>query len=361
MSAAANGDAGVRFGPSEQEEQPASSRDELMPWTFSERVVPDVGGFAALLSLDHDERLFRHNYAHPILASVTHGAGTKLKVAFMTGRHDAVGMDLVASCANDVLTLGAEPLFFLDYVVTDKPEQDALRQLAAGIVTGCRQAGCALLGGRTCEEPALYGKGGYSAAGFMVGVVEKHRIIAGDRMRPGDMVVGLASNGLHVCPPEGDLLLGRLFFDEAGMRCSDSLARFGIERTLGEELLTPMRIYVRAVRFVLHRYTVKQVVAAIVHVAAGGLFGSIARLLPEGCAVELGSANWQRPRIFEVLRQLGDVPMAQMYGMFNMGIGMVLVVAPYYAESVVRQLRREGEEAAIIGRVVEGPKQVSVS
>jgi len=361
MCAAGNMDARVRFGPSERSEQAAGSRDELMPWTFSEHVVPDVGGFAALLSLDHDEHLFRHNYAHPILASVTHGAGTKLKVASMTGRHDVVGMDLVASCANDVLTLGAEPLFFQDYVVTDKAEQDALRQLAAGIVTGCRQAGCAHLGGRTCEEPALYHKGRYDAAGFMVGIVEKDRLIAGDKVRPGDLVVGLASNGLHVCTPEGDSLLERLFFNEAGMQYADSLVRFGIERSLGEELLTPAKIYVRAVRSVLHRYTVKQVVAGIVHVAAGGLPGSIARSLPEGCAVELGSASWQRPRIFEAIRQLGNVPIAQMYGMFNMGIGLVLMVAPYYAESVVRQLRREGEDGAIIGRVAEGPRQVSVS
>ena len=330
---------------------------ELMQRTFGERVVANPGGFGALFSLDYDERLFRHNYRHPILVSSTDGVGTKLKVAFMAGRHDTVGIDLVAMCVNDILVIGAEPLFFLDYLATGALKPQVHQQVVCGIAEGCKQAGCSLLGGETAEMPGFYKKGEYDMAGFAVGVVEKRRVIDGLKVCPGDAVVGLPSSGLH---SNGYSLVRRLFFHEAGMRCADSLARFGIDRTVGEEFLTPTKIYVKPVRSVLHHYRLKQVVHGIAHITGGGLLENIPRILPDGCAVQLDASAWQQPRIFDVVRELGSVPWDEMYRTFNMGIGMVLLVAPYYAESIVRQLRREGEEAVVIGGVVRGRKETAI-
>ncbi|MHC4591576.1 MAG: phosphoribosylformylglycinamidine cyclo-ligase [Planctomycetota bacterium] len=331
---------------------------ELMQRTFGERVVSNPGGFGALFSLDYDERLFRHNYAHPVLISATDGVGTKLAVAFATGRHNTIGIDLVAMCVNDILVLGAEPLFFLDYLVTGALEPDVHRQVVAGIATGCKQAACALLGGETAEHPGFYKPGEYDLAGFAVGVAEQRRLITGRKIEPGDTVVGLPSSGLH---SNGYSLARRLFFEEAGMACGDSLSRFGIERTLGDELLVPTRIYVRSVRSVLRRYKVKQVIGGIVHVTGGGLLENVPRVLPEGSGVELDSSRWQCPPVFDAIRQIGSVPAGEMYRTFNMGIGMVLIVSSYYVESVMRQLRRAGEEPVVIGSVVAGAKQVTIS
>jgi len=329
----------------------------LMQRTFGERVVANRGGFGALFSLDYDERLFRRNYRHPILVSSTDGVGTKLQIAFMTGRHDTIGIDLVAMVANDILVQGAEPLFFLDYLVTGKLDADVLEQVVAGIAHGCKLAGCALLGGETAEHPGFYRPGEYDLAGFAVGVVEKRNLITGERIRPGFVVVGLPSSGLH---SNGFSLVRHLFFQRAGMSCDDSLAEFGIDRTLGEELLTPTRIYVRPVRAALNHYRVKRVIGGIAHVTGGGLLENVPRVLPAGCSVELDSSCWPRPRIFDVLQRLGDVPEREMYRTFNMGIGMVLIVAPYYAESVARELQRAGESPVVIGRVVEGDRQVLI-
>ena len=330
----------------------------LMQRTFTERVVANPGGFGALFSLDNNKRLFQHNYRHPILVSSTDGVGTKLKIAFMTGRHSTVGIDLVAMCVNDILVQGAEPLFFLDYLATGTLQPEVLRQVVAGISVGCRQAGCALLGGETAEMPGFYKKGEYDVAGFAVGVVEKGRLITGELIRPDDVLIGLPSSGLH---SNGYSLVRRIFFEEAGMKCSDSLAKFGIERTLGEELLEPTRIYVRAVRAVLGRYRVKRVVRGIVHVTGGGLLENIPRVLPGGCAAELDSSQWRVPSIFDAVRSLGSVPDDEMHRTFNMGIGLVLAVAPFFADSVTDRLRREGEEPVRIGRVVSGDGEVSIS
>jgi phosphoribosylformylglycinamidine cyclo-ligase len=335
----------------------AQGLQELMQRTYSERVVPNPDGFGGLFSLDYDERLFRQNYVHPVLVSSTDGVGTKLKVAFLTGRHDTVGIDLVAMCVNDILTLGAEPLFFLDYLATGKLEADVLRQVVTGIAAGCREAGCSLMGGETAEMPGFYRRGEYDAAGFAVGVVEKHRVLTGVGTEPGDLVVGLASSGLH---SNGYSLTRRLIFEEAGLKVSESLARYGIERTVGEELLEPTRIYVRAVRAVLRHYKIKRVVRGIAHITGGGLLENVPRVLPEGCAVELDPSTWRRPPVFDALQTLGDLPPEEMYRTFNMGIGLVLIVAQFYAPSVVEQLRRAGERAAVIGRVVEGDRLVHI-
>ncbi len=330
---------------------------DLMVRTFTERVLPNPGGFGAVFSLDYDERLFRQNYRHPMLVSSTDGVGTKLKVAVMAGRHATVGIDLVAMCVNDVLTLGAEPLFFLDYLATGHIEPEVLQEVVGGIVAGCKQAGCALLGGETAEMPGFYGEGEYDAAGFVVGVAEKGRLITGETISPGDVVIGLASSGLH---SNGYSLARRLFFEEAGLGPKDSLARFGIERSVADELLEPTRIYVRSVRAVLRHYRVKRVVGGIVHVTGGGLLENVPRVLPEGCAVELDPASWPRPPVFDAIQRLGDVPEQEMYCTFNMGIGMALIVAPYYAANVARRLGRQGERPAVIGRVVEGERGVTI-
>ncbi|MCK4283020.1 MAG: phosphoribosylformylglycinamidine cyclo-ligase [Candidatus Brocadiae bacterium] len=333
---------------------------ELMRRTYDQRVVLRERGLG-LISLDYEDQhgVFRRKMKSPVLVSATDGVGTKLKVAFMTGRHDTVGIDLVAMSVNDILMLGAEPLFFLDYLATGKLEPEVLKEVISGVSAGCREASCALLGGETAEMPGFYKPGEYDMAGFAVGVVERRRIIDGTKVRPDDVVVGLPSSGLH---SNGYSLVRRLFFEEAGMRCEDSLGRFGINRTLGEELLTPTRIYVAPVRAVLRHYTVKQVVHAIVHITGGGLMEkNIPRFLPEDCAVELDSATWERPRIFDAVQQLGSVPRDEMYRTFNMGIGMVLIVAPYYVQSVMSRLRAGGEDPVLIGRVVRGAKQIVIT
>jgi phosphoribosylformylglycinamidine cyclo-ligase len=354
MGAVSYKDAGVDI---EKGDRFAEGIYPLMVRTFSDRVIANPGGFGALFNLDYNTRLFRHNYRHPVLVSSTDGVGTKLKVAFMTGRHDTVGIDLVAMCVNDVLVQGAEPLFFLDYLATGRLELDVLHAAVAGITEGCRLAGCSLLGGETAEMPGFYAEGEYDMAGFAVGVVEKSRLIEGRRAEPGHLVIGLPSSGLH---SNGYSLARRLFFEEARMQPQDSLERFGIERTLAEELLTPTRIYVRPVRAVLRRYRVKRVIAGIAHITGGGLLENVPRVLPEGCGVELEASKWRRPAVFDALRQIGGLSEKEMYRTFNMGIGLVLIVRPFFAASVMRTLKAEGEEPVVIGRVVEGAQEVRV-
>jgi phosphoribosylformylglycinamidine cyclo-ligase len=354
VSALSYKDAGVDI---EKGDRFAEGIYPLMLRTFGERVIANPGGFGALYSLDYNTRLFRQNYRHPVLVSSTDGVGTKLKLAFMTGRHDTVGIDLVAMCVNDILVQGAEPLFFLDYLATGRLEPEVLHRVVAGIAEGCRLAGCSLLGGETAEMPGFYADGEYDMAGFAVGVVERTRLVDGRSTEPGHLVIGLPSSGLH---SNGYSLARRLFFEEARMRPGDSLERFGIQRSLADELLEPTRIYVRSVRAALHHYRVKKVITGIAHITGGGLPENVPRVLPQGCGVELDASKWRRPAAFDALRQIGSLPDEEMYRTFNMGIGMVLIVSEYYAASVMRTLEREGERPVVIGRVVEGPRQVTI-
>jgi len=335
----------------------AQAVQSLMERTFDGRVIKLPGGFAGLFSVDFEDKLWRRNYRHPVLVSSTDGVGTKLKVAFMTGRHDTVGIDMVAMCVNDILVLGAEPLFLLDYIGCSRLDPQTLTQVVKGITVGCREAECALIGGETAEMPDLYAPGEYDLAGFVVGVAERRRLITGRSIRPGDGVIGLPSSGLH---SNGFTLVRKLLFEQEGLRPEDSLARFGLERTVADELLTPTRIYVRSVRGVLGGYRVKRVIHGMAHITGGGLVENIARILPPGCAVQLRAEAWQRPAIFPLLQRLGGLPEEEMYRTFNMGIGLVLIVAPYYEQSVMKALRRRGERPALIGRVVEGARQVSI-
>ena len=328
-----------------------------MQRTFDGRVVALPGGFAGLFSVDFEDKLWRRNYRHPLMVASTDGVGTKLKVAFMTGRHDTVGIDLVAMCVNDILVLGAEPLFLLDYIATSALDPDMLCAVIRGISDGCREAECALIGGETAEMPGFYAPGEYDMAGFVVGVVEKHKAVTGTSIEAGDTVIGLRSSGLH---SNGYSLARKLVFETAGLKPQDSLAAYGLDRAAGDELLTPTRIYVRAVREVLSYYRVKQTVHGMAHITGSGLPGNIERILPRGCAVEIDASTWQRPKIFDALQKIGEVPDVEMYRTFNMGIGYVLIVAPYYAESIMHTLRRRGEEPVAIGRVVKGKCEVRI-
>jgi len=278
-------------------------------------------------------------------------------VAFMTGRHDTVGIDLVAMCVNDILVQGAEPLFLLDYIGCGTLESGVLKQVVKGVAAGCHMAGCALLGGETAEMPDMYGPGEYDLAGFVVGVVEKHKLITGKKIRPGDVVIGLPSSGLH---SNGYSLVRKVFFERAGLSPAEPLPSFGIERPLADELLEPTRIYAKAVREVMRYYRVKQILRGMAHITGGGLVENIPRILPQGRAVRLHSERWRRHPIFNAVQQMGQVPTDEMYRVFNMGIGFVVVVPPYFAQSVVRKFQKAGEDPVVIGEVVEGDRTVTI-
>ena len=294
----------------------------------------------------------------PALVRSTDGVGTKLKVAFRSGRHDTVGIDLVAMSVNDIVVLGAEPLFFLDYLATGELSPEDLQQVVKGVSDGCRECGCALLGGETAEMPGFYAPGEYDMAGFAVGVMEKRKVITGENIRPGDGVIGLLSNGLH---SNGYSLVRRLIFEEAGLSVADSLVDYGLDRTVADELLRPTRIYARSIREIMCYYRVKQPVHGMAHITGGGLPGNLSRLLPEGCDVTIDSETWDRPPIFQILQEIGRVPDEEMYRTFNMGIGLTMVVSSYFERSIMETLSRHGETPVLIGRVTEGSGEVQIT
>lgn len=325
----------------------------LMRRTQSPRVIPLENGFAGLFRLDFASGLFARNYEDPVLVSCTDGVGTKLLVAGLIGRHDTVGIDLVAMCVNDALCCGAEPLIFLDYVALPKDDPDRLEQIVSGISQGCIEGDCALLGGETAILPDLYKIGDYDLAGFCVGVVERRKIIDGTAMQAGDVVLGLPSSGLH---SNGYSLARKAFFDAGGHKVDDYVEELG--GTVGDVLLTPTRIYVRAVRKILRYYRVKQVVHAIAHITGGGLRENLERVVPQGKRVLLDKDSWPKPPVFGYLQKLGEVDDEEMERVFNMGIGMTLVVSPFYADSVRAQLAAVGTPSYVIGEVTDGERGV---
>jgi phosphoribosylformylglycinamidine cyclo-ligase len=323
--------------------------------TYGPRVIDAYGAFAGLFRLDFDERLFERNYRRPVLVACTDGVGTKLLVAKAMGRFNAIGIDLVAMNVNDLLPCGAEPLFFLDYVAVGKLEPPRLAELVDGIARGCVEANCALLGGETAEMPDLYGAGDFDLAGFAVGVVERHRIIDGrKRIEPGDIVIGLASSGVH---SNGYSLARAVLLKRGGYRLENEIADLG--DSLGDALLRPTRIYVRSVLAVLKRYRVKRVVRGMAHITGGGLPGNLPRILPKDCSITLKQSAWPVPPILSLIESAG-VAREEMYRVFNMGIGFVLVVRPAFAKAVVRTLERAGETAYVIGRVKRGDGTVEI-
>ena len=320
---------------------------KLMHRTFSPRVKQLDGGFAGLFQLDFDCNLFRRNYEKPILVSGADGVGTKLKVAQKLGRHDTIGIDLVAMCVNDIICCGAEPLFFLDYIAMSHDDPVLLEQLVKGISDGCVESDAALLGGETAIMPDHYQPGDYELAGFCVGVVEKKELIDGKAIVPDDVVIGIKSNGVHA---NGFSLVRKIVFDVADLDV-DSPFEPERDKTIGDILMQPTLLYAAAIRKVLTHYRVKQVVHGIAHITGGGLAENMERILPPGISVEIDSRTWEAPKVFDWLQNLGQVERDEMFRVFNMGIGMTLIVSPYYADSVVRMLEESGHEAMVIGKV----------
>ncbi|MGK4008726.1 phosphoribosylformylglycinamidine cyclo-ligase [Sorangium sp. So ce1036] len=306
--------------------------------TRTPEVLADVGGFAGLCALPG-------GLSEPVLVSGTDGVGTKLKVAFATGVHDTVGIDLVAMCVNDVLTVGARPLFFLDYFATGKLDVDVGEAVVRGIAEGCKQAGCALLGGETAELPGMYADGEYDLAGFAVGVVERSRILDGKRVSPGDAVIGVASSGLH---SNGYSLARRVLEKEMGLRMGDRLDELG--RTVGEALLTPTRIYARAITALLA--ACGEAVRGLSHITGGGLPGNLPRVLPDGLGARLDLGSYERPAVFQVLQRGGPVDEAEMRRTFNLGVGLVAVVEKGAADRAIEALAGSGERAWVLGEVI---------
>jgi phosphoribosylformylglycinamidine cyclo-ligase len=331
-------------------EQTLAGIAPLLRRTHTPRVLDGFGGFASLVSLDFNTRLFARNYKHPVLVSCSDGVGTKLKVAILTGKHDTVGIDLVAMSVNDCLCTGGEPLLFLDYLAMPRDDPDLTRQLVQGISDGCLQANCSLVGGETAILPDFYAPGDYDMAGFCVGVVERDHIINGSAVRPGDLVIGLASSGLH---SNGYSLARKVVFEHAGLKVSDFVPELG--RTVGEELLEPTRIYVKALDNVLRHYPVKRkVVRGLAHITGEGLEGNVPRVLPPGRRAFIRKGSWEVPPVFGWLQRLGNVEEKEMFRVFNMGIGFVVIVSPYYADSVQRRLEDEGVRSWVIGEVRAG-------
>ena len=296
-----------------------------------------LGGFGAFFDVK------AAGYEDPVLVAATDGVGTKLIVATAAGRHDTIGIDLVAMSVNDLVVQGAEPLFFLDYFATGKLDPAAARDVVAGIAEGCRQAGCALIGGETAEMPGLYAPGDYDLAGFAVGAVERGRMLTGAEVRPGDVVLGLASNGLH----SNGFSLVRKVVADAGLDYG-AAAPFAPDISLGEALLAPTRIYVPACLAALRGGGVH----ALAHITGGGLISNLPRVLPAGLQAEL-SADWPRPPVFDWLAEAGGIATDEMYRTFNCGIGMTVVAAAEQAEAVAQRLGEAGESLQVIGRIVE--------
>jgi phosphoribosylformylglycinamidine cyclo-ligase len=295
----------------------------LIGRTQTPRVLPLTGGFAGLFQLLGDGR----TYDDPVLVSGTDGVGTKIKVAIEARRYDTIGVDLVAMCVNDCLCLGAEPLFFLDYLAMNKDEPDLVEQLVKGVSDGCLQAGAALIGGETAIMPDLYSGGDFDMAGFCVGVVEKAKILDGSRVRPGDVILGVPSSGLH---SNGYSLIRKVVFERARLSVDDHVGE--LDATVGDVLLTPTRIYADVVGALMRDEQVAGAVTGIAHITGGGLIENTQRVLPEGCRVDIDVDAVSVPPVFTWLQQLGDIASDEMWRVFNMGVGLCVIVRPESAE-----------------------------
>lgn len=301
-------------------------------------VVTDIGGFAGLCALPS-------GLVDPIMVSGTDGVGTKLDVAFATGVHDSVGIDLVAMCVNDIITCGARPLFFLDYFAIGKLDLDVGEAVVRGIAEGCKQASCALLGGETAEMPGMYEPGKYDLAGFAVGIVERAKILDGSKVKTGDVVIGVASSGLH---SNGYSLTRKVIFERMGLRVEHKLP--GTEMTVGEALLVPTRIYVRAVRELLG--ALGDDVHGLSHITGGGLPGNLPRVLPEGLGAQLDLDVFERPAIFRVIAEGGPVEEHEMRRTYNLGVGLVVITSPEAEKKALEVLAAAGEKAFRLGEVI---------
>lgn len=303
-------------------------------------VMGNIGAFGGMFDLAS------LGYKEPVLVSGTDGVGTKLKIAFAVDRHDTIGIDAVAMCVNDVLAQGAEPLFFLDYVAVGKNEPAVVEAIVSGVAEGCRQAGCALIGGETAEMPGMYLPGDYDIAGFTVGAVDRCNLIDGSKVKTGDVLVGIASSGVH----SNGFSLVRKIVKDAGLDLDKKYEETG-ELTLGEMLLTPTRIYVKPVLEVIRNLDVH----GVAHITGGGFDENIPRILREGQGIEVEEGSWEILPVFRMLEKYGKVPHREMFNIFNMGIGMVLAVDEKDALEAIRILEARGEKASVIGRITDTP------
>lgn len=318
--------------------------------TFGPRVVGLENGFAGLFRLDYDEKLFKKNYKNPVLVACTDGVGTKVLIAQQLKRFNTVGIDLVAMSVNDMIVQGAEPLFFLDYLAVDKLVPEKIAEMVEGIAVGCKMADCALIGGETAEMPDVYRKDEFDMAGFAVGVVERDKIVDGTGVEKGDVILGLGSNGIH---SNGYSLVRKICFDKAGLKVTDKIDELD-GAMIGDVLLEPTRIYVKPVVKLLGQYKVKKIVHAMAHITGGGLVGNIPRVLPKDCNAVIKKSSWEVPAVFDYLQKQGPVADEEMFRVFNMGIGYVLVVAKGFANAVEKKLAKYGERVYRIGTITKG-------
>lgn len=332
-------DAGVSIAAGERVAAAAKAAARA---TARPEIVAGVGGFGALFRIPR-------GYRRPLLVTSTDGVGTKLRVALMMRRHDTIGIDLVAMNVNDILTLGAEPVAFLDYFVTDRLQPDVAADVLKGIARGCRLAGCSLIGGETAEHPGCFIPGEYDLAGFTVGVVEESEVVDGRRIVPGDVVIGLPSSGLH---SNGFSLVRHLCFERARLSMRSRPAELAVP--LGSELLRPTRIYVPTIRRLPAR-----LFKGMAHITGGGITGNLPRILPKGCAARIRLGSWPVPGIFRLLQRLGPVPRDEMFATFNMGIGFILVVGKRNADTVLAALKRRREPAYVIGEIERAGRRVA--
>ncbi|MEA4925028.1 MAG: phosphoribosylformylglycinamidine cyclo-ligase [Syntrophomonadaceae bacterium] len=324
------------------------SVDLIKKWvdrTKRPEVLDGIGSFGGFFALNPTK------YKEPVLVSGTDGVGTKLKVAQAYGVFDSVGIDLVAMCVNDILTHGAEPLFFLDYIALGKLQPVMIEDLVKGVSEGCIQAGCALIGGETAEMPGFYREGEFDMAGFTVGVVEKNRLVNGSAIKDGDVLVGLKSSGIH---SNGFSLVRKVLLEEAGLKLDEYVDELG--GNLGDILLTPTRIYVPTILSLLREIEIR----GMAHITGGGIAENLQRIMPGGLGAEIDKASWEVPPIFRMIADMGNVPEEDMFRTFNMGIGYIIAVASDQLSTLLMHMRMEGENPVVIGQVTAGTPRVVV-
>ncbi|MEH7347265.1 phosphoribosylformylglycinamidine cyclo-ligase [Gottfriedia acidiceleris] len=307
--------------------------------TMRQEVLGGLGGFGGIFDLS------KFNYKEPVLVSGTDGVGTKLKLAFQMDRHDTIGIDAVAMCVNDIVVQGAEPLFFLDYLAVGKAVPERIEQIVKGVSDGCVQAGCALVGGETAEMPGMYPEDEYDVAGFAVGIADKSKLVTGQNIKEGDILLGISSNGIH---SNGYSLVRKVLLEKGGLTLDQHIDKLG--HTLGEELLRPTKIYVKPILNVLKKFEVK----GMAHITGGGFIENIPRMLPEGIGAEIDYGSWPIQPIFDLLEEIGELKREEMFNIFNMGIGMVLAVSEENLHDTIKLLEEDGEKVFIIGRTKAG-------
>lgn len=333
-------DAGVSF---EAESKAMQRIKGLLKTTYRPEVISDVGSFGGLFAL--------REYQNPILVSSTDSVGTKLMVAFKANKHDTVGYDIVAHCGNDIVVQGAEPLFFLDYIGIGKMEPTVIEEIMIGLVSGCRDIGCALIGGETAELSGLYTPGEYDLVGTIVGVVEKDALITGEKIQPGDKIIGVKSTGLHT---NGYTLARKILFE----RCNYDIDTYlpELSTTVGEELLKPHKSYVKSILQLRNVCDIK----GIAHITGGGLPGNVERILPNNCLARINKQSWEIPPVFKMLQREGDVEEAEMCRVFNMGVGIVVIVSHDTVDTTLDLLSKSDDMPFVIGEVVSGNKGVEL-